>query len=126
MGKIGDDDALVADLAGELMHLLMRALEEIVEDAELVHHLKRRGVDGVAAEVAQEIGVLLQHHDIDAGARQQKAEHHAGGTAAGDDALRGDGLRRHQPPVSAMAGRWWDKSWKSLVRPFNGLSGSQP
>ena len=35
-------------------------------------------MDGVAAEVAQEVGVLLEHHDIDAGARQQIAEHHAG------------------------------------------------
>ena len=73
MGEIGKDDALVADLPGELAHLLMRALEEIVEDAELVHDLERRGMDGVAAEIAQEIGVLLQHHDIDAGAGQQKA-----------------------------------------------------
>ena len=66
-------DALVADLTRELAHLLMRALEEIVEHAELVHDLERRGMDGVAAEVAQEIGVLLQHHDIDAGAGQQEA-----------------------------------------------------
>ncbi len=72
MGKIRDDDALVADLAGELAHLLMRALEEIVEDTELVHDLERRGMDGVAAEVAQEIGMLLQHHDIDTGAGEQK------------------------------------------------------
>ena len=73
MREIGKDDALVADLSGELAHFLMRALEEIVENAELVHELERRGMDGVAAEIAQEIGVLLQHHDIDAGARQQKA-----------------------------------------------------
>ena len=34
--------------------------------------------------------VLLQHHDIDAGARQQEAEHHAGRPAAGDAASRAD------------------------------------
>ena len=66
-------DALVADLAGQLAQLLVRALEEIVEDAKLVHHLERRGMDGVAAEVAQEIGVLFQHDDIDAGAGEQEA-----------------------------------------------------
>ena len=44
----------------------------------------------VAAEIAEEIGVLLQHHDLNAGARQQESEHHAGGTAAGDAALRRD------------------------------------
>ena len=73
MREIGDHDALVADLAGQLAHLLMRPLEEFVEQAELVHDFERRGMDGVAAEVAQEIGVLLQHHDIDAGAGEQKA-----------------------------------------------------
>ena len=41
----------------------------------------------VAAEIAKEIGVLLQHHDLNAGARQQESEHHAGGAAAGDAAL---------------------------------------
>ena len=41
-------------------------------------------MDGVAAEVAQEVAVLLQHHDLDAGARQQEAQHHAGEPAAHD------------------------------------------
>jgi hypothetical protein len=39
---------------------------------------------GVAAEVAEEIRVLLQHHDIDAGAPQEIAEHHARRPAADD------------------------------------------
>ena len=66
----------------ELAHLLVRQLEEFVEQAQLVHHLERRGVDGVAAKVAQEVRVLLQDDDVDAGARQQEAEHHAGRPAA--------------------------------------------
>ena len=45
-------------------------------------------MDRVAAEVAQEVGVLLEHHDVDAGARQQQAEHHAGRPAADDAAAR--------------------------------------
>ena len=28
-------------------------------------------MDGVAAKVAQEVGMLLEHDDVDAGARQQ-------------------------------------------------------
>ena len=39
---------------------------------------------GVAAEVAEEIRMLLQHHDIDAGAPQEIAEHHARRSAADD------------------------------------------
>ena len=96
-------DPLVADLAGKLAHLLMRAFEEGVENAELVHDFERGGMDGVAAKVAQEIGVLLQHHDVDAGAGQQEAEHHAGRTAAGDGAGRGYRLRHGYPPASTMA-----------------------
>jgi len=41
---------------------------------------------GVAAKVAEEISVLLQHHDLDAGASQEIAEHHAGRPAADDAA----------------------------------------
>ena len=66
----------------------MRQLQELVQQTEFVHQLERRGMDGVAAKIAQEIAVLLQHDDIDAGARQQKAEHHAGRPAA-DDATGG-------------------------------------
>jgi hypothetical protein len=49
-----------------------------------MHQLERRGVDGIAAEVAQEITMLLQHDHIDAGARQKEAKHHAGRPPAGD------------------------------------------
>jgi len=39
-----------------------------------------------AAKIAQEVGMLLQDDDIHAGAREQEAEHHSGGPAAGDAA----------------------------------------
>jgi hypothetical protein len=50
-------------------------------------------MDGVAAEVAKEIGVLLQHEDIDSGTGKQKAEHHASRAAARDATARGEGFR---------------------------------
>ena len=64
----------------------MRQPQEIVEQAELVHQLQRGGVDGVAAEVAQEVGVLLEDDDIDPGAGEEEAEHHPGRPAARDAA----------------------------------------
>ena len=39
-------------------------------------------MDRVAAEVAQEIAVLFKHQNLDAGAREKIAAHHAGRTAA--------------------------------------------
>jgi len=38
----------------------MRQLEELIEQAEFVHEFQRRRMDGVAAEIAQEILVLFQ------------------------------------------------------------------
>ena len=75
--EIRERHIVIADLAAQHAQLLMRPLEEIVEHAKLVHDLERRGMDGVAAEIAEEIGVLLQHDDIDAGAGKKKSKHHA-------------------------------------------------
>ena len=62
-------------------------------------------MDGVAAKIAQEIGVLFEHDHIDAGARQQEAQHHAGRSAAGDAATRREGFRRHRHIRSAVPPR---------------------
>ena len=53
--------------------------EEGVEQAELADDLEGGRVDGVAAEIAQEIGMLLEHDHVDAGAREQEAEHEPAG-----------------------------------------------
>jgi hypothetical protein len=65
----------------------MRALEELVEDAQLIQDFQRGGMDGVAAKIAEEIAVLFEDDDRDAGTGQEPAQHHAGGTAARDGAL---------------------------------------
>ena len=41
-------------------------------------------MDSIAAKVAKEIGVLLEHDHIDAGPREQKREHHTGWATPGD------------------------------------------
>jgi len=92
VGEVGDREPDVVDLHDQLAHLLVRQLQEVVQDSELVHHLERRRVDGVAAKVTQEVGVLLEHDDRDARARQEQAEHHARRPAAGDAA----GRRSHE------------------------------
>ena len=89
MRQVDDREFFVADLHAQAFQLLVRHFEEFVEQAELVHQFERRGMDGIAAKIAKEVGVLFQHDDIDAGAREQKAEHHPGRSAAGDAAVRG-------------------------------------
>lgn len=44
-------------------------------------------MDGVAAEVAEEVPMLLQYGDAPAGAGEQVAEHHASGAATRDHAI---------------------------------------
>jgi hypothetical protein len=68
--KIRDRDHLVADPAAQQSEFLMRPLEEILEQAQFVHDLEGRGMDRVAAEITEEVGVLLEHDHVDAGARQ--------------------------------------------------------
>ena len=92
---------VLAELAVHLLQPLMRKFQESVDQAEFVHHLQRRGMHGVAAKIAEEIGMFLQHDRIDAGAAQQIAQHHAGRTAADDAAPGGDGARRRSFPRRA-------------------------
>ena len=61
----------------------MRQFEQACVEAKLAHHFERRGVQRIAAEVAKEIGMLLEHQDIDAGAGEEQAQHHSGRPAAG-------------------------------------------
>ncbi len=107
VGEVGNHDPLIAELGAETRDFLVRQLQEVVEQPQLVHHIQRRGVHGVAAEVAQEIAVFLQYHRFHAGTRQQEAQHHAGRPAADDAALgrdrRHSSISRNTRPVAVMA-----------------------
>src|SRR5258706_2408780 len=70
----------------------MWQFQEFIQQPKLVHHLHSGGVDGVAAKIAQEIGMFLEDHHINAGARQQEAEHHAGRPSTSDATGRIDGV----------------------------------
>lgn len=77
---------------GDAAQLGVRQPQELFEPDELGDEFEGRGVDGVAAEVAEEVVVLLEYEHVHAGAREQQAEHGAGRSAAHDAA--GDGSRR--------------------------------
>ncbi len=103
--QVGDHHPLLAELAAEARHLLVRQLQELVEQAELVDHVEGRGMDGVAAKVAQEVAVLFQHHCLHTSARQEEAQHYACRAAAHDAALGRDqsSISRSTRPVAVMA-----------------------
>jgi hypothetical protein len=60
-----------------------------------MHELEGGGVDGVAAEIAQEVFVFFEDDDVDAGAGEEQAEHYASGAAAGDATLDFEYVLRH-------------------------------
>ncbi len=86
MAEVGHLKMFGADLGGQRFDLLMRKLQEPVEEPQFIHELERRGMNRVAAEIAEEIRVLLQHNDMNSRPREQESEHHASGAAAGDAA----------------------------------------
>jgi hypothetical protein len=47
-------------------------------------------MDGIAAKIAQEIGMLFQHNYVNSGACEQIAAHHSRGAAANYATTRGD------------------------------------
>jgi hypothetical protein len=57
------------------------------EDSELIEGGEDRGAEELAAELAIEIGVLLEDADRDVVRDELVGEHHPGGAGAGDDDL---------------------------------------
>jgi hypothetical protein len=96
----------------DLSDILMRDGEKCIEQAQLVHQFERRGVDGVAAKIAKEVGMLLEYDDIDARAREQEAQHHAGRPTAGDATARRK--RRHAQPAIFLR---WERAMALLLWP---------
>jgi len=84
VGEVGHYELAVADGDGHPADFGVGELEEAVEEAELVEELQGGGVDGVAAEVAEEVGVFFEDGDGDARAGEEEAEHDAGGASADD------------------------------------------
>jgi hypothetical protein len=52
-------------------------------------------MDGIAAKVAKEIAMLLEHDDINASPRQKETEHESARAAAGDTAFGSFACRSH-------------------------------
>jgi hypothetical protein len=109
VAEVGDRDPRVGDPRGQMVDLVVRPPQELLQEAELVHQLQRRGMDGVAAEIAQEIAMLLEHERGDAGPREQQPRHHPRRPAAGDHEVvlgvdsfrfRHSGLRKRLSPLS--------------------------
>ena len=83
--EMPDDQVVISDLQRHLPHGRMWKCEELVQQSKLVHHFKSRGMDGIAAEITQEVRVLFQHKHVASCPREQQAGHHSSGSAADHD-----------------------------------------
>jgi hypothetical protein len=61
-----------------MIKLLMLNPQQRVEQVKLLHHAERSPMNGVAAKVAVEVLMLLEHDDIDSLACEQQSENDAG------------------------------------------------
>src|SRR5215470_12295159 len=77
VGHIAQNHLLAGDPCVGSEPLLMRTLEKLLQHAQLMHYLQSRGMNGVPAEIAQEVSVFLQNQDLDSGASQQIPQHHS-------------------------------------------------
>src|SRR5258705_5726808 len=103
------------DKTREGSQFLMRRPQERLQQSQLVHDLEGGGVDCVAAKVAQEVGVLFENNNVDAGAREKKSQHHPGGSTASDAATRGD-LIGHSGGMGRLRGNVFPRlAWASLA-----------
>ena len=82
--EVGQHIGAVVGRDAQLGHLLVRQLEEVVGQPQLVEQAQGRGMDGVPPEVPQEVAVLLQHHHLQALAGEEEPEHHPRRSTAGD------------------------------------------
>ncbi len=88
MRQVADQVIGAGDADLRARHPVVRALEERPEQPELVEHFHRRGVNRVATEIAEEVGVLFEHPHGHARAGEQIARHHPGRTAADNQNIR--------------------------------------
>jgi hypothetical protein len=65
-------------------------MEESIGQTQVIEDLEGGWMDRVPAKVAEEVSVLFEHHDRNAGASEQQAQHRAGRTTTGNTTPRFD------------------------------------
>jgi hypothetical protein len=123
--SIGNPHRAAAEHAVPFLQPLVRLFQKAVAEPEFIHHLQGRGMNCVAAKVAEEVRVLFQHHDIDAGTPEEIAPHHVGRPAADDDLLlhllrRTHNIHLTSRPVSRCSRRARNGSYQQRKSPGNG------
>src|SRR5690606_17659930 len=100
-----DRVALPEQIERHRVELRVRFLEQFLKQADLVKQLERRGMDRVAAKIAEEIGMFFEHYHLHPGTREEEPCNHAGRPPAHDDDRRVSGQRWLHPGAGAFSRR---------------------
>ena len=76
MGEIGQTVRPVFPSELGAIDPVVRETQEFIQPAELIEDLHCCRMYRIAPEIAEEIGMLLQHQNVDTGPGQQQARHH--------------------------------------------------
>jgi hypothetical protein len=82
MREVGEGGFEITEPPPQPGKFLMRSGEQRIVKPEFVHHFQRGGMNGVSPEIAKKISVFLKDGDVDAGAGEEIAGHHASRAAA--------------------------------------------
>src|SRR5262245_49264216 len=99
MRKVGACYLLVVELDLHPAQFLMRQSQDLIEHPQFAHQLQSGGMDGVAAEIAEEVPVLFKDYHLNAGAGEHQPKHHSGG-AAPDNTTGGSDFLCHLPGLT--------------------------
>src|SRR4030095_4934366 len=95
--EIGYGNRMAIKYSADFTQFLVGQPKKFLKQSELMQKLEGGRMNGVASEIAVEIGVFFQNNDVHSGARQQKPGHHAGWSAADDEAADADVRERVHP-----------------------------
>jgi hypothetical protein len=96
--EVGEGVLLAHEDCADVKRFLVRQFEKVIEQAEFGHDVQRRGMNSVAAEIAEEIDVFFEHDDVDPGAGEQESEHEPARSAADHAATCGELFGCHGRP----------------------------
>src|ERR1700730_11659474 len=95
MAKVREGIFVAAEALDDDGFPLVRQLKELIQQADLEHPLHGGRMSAVAAKIAQEIAMLFDDGDVDAGAREQETQHEPARPAANDATTGGQLLGCH-------------------------------
>src|SRR6187402_740665 len=73
--EVHERDLLSVEVSAQAGHLLMRHFQELFKQAQVLHDLRRRRMDGISSKVTEKVFMLLQHDRLHTCPSHQISQH---------------------------------------------------